>query len=339
VISHAGADALRFSLVSLVTAGGQDLKLAEEKITEGRNFANKIWNVSRFVFMQEGNLLKTDFDEKSLSMADRWILSRFNLTASQITDLLDNFEFGESARRLYEFIWSEFCDWYVELSKISLYGGHNKDNTLKVLNFVLSGTLKILHPFMPFETEEIFSKLDTKERTIMLSKWPVSRKDLEDRASEEKMALIINAIRAVRNIRAEMNVPSGKEIEIVICAEQYGDVLKEGEQYIRALVKAKEVKIVSSSSQRPPQSAMAVVPGAEIYVPLGGLIDIDKELLRLEKTLADTESFISRIKAKLDNPDFVNRAKPELVEAEKTKLQDMEGKKAVLEDSIKSLKR
>lgn len=339
VISHAGADALRFSLVSLVTAGGQDLKLAEEKITEGRNFANKIWNVSRFVFMQEGNLLKTDFNEKELSLADRWILSRFNLTVSQITGLLDNFEFGESARRLYEFIWSEFCDWYVELSKISLYGGKNKENTLKVLNFVLSGTLKILHPFMPFETEEIFSKLDTKERTIMLSKWPVSSKVLEDRSSEEKMGLIINVIRAVRNIRAEMNVPSGKEIEIVICAEQSEGVLKEGELYIKTLVKAKEIKIVGSSSQRPPQSAMAVVSGAEVYVPLGGLIDIDKELIRLEKTLADTESFISRIKAKLDNPDFVSRAKPELVEAEKTKLQDMEGKKGILEDSIKSLKR
>ncbi len=338
VIEHAGADALRFSLVSLVTAGGQDLKLAEEKITEGRNFANKIWNVSRFVLMQEGNDLSCDFDEKELGLADRWILSRLNDTTAQITGLLESLEFGEAARKLYEFVWSQFCDWYVELSKLSIYGGAGKKNTLKVLNFVLKGTLKLLHPFMPFETEEIFLRICPGSRSIMLESWPQKDDRYTDTGAEGALSLLIEIIRAIRNIRAEMNVPAGSEIEVVIVAGDNAAILEKCAGYIKMLVRAKEIKIVKTLDLRPMRSAMAAASSSQIYVPLGGLIDIEKECARLEKCLGDLHILIDRVSAKLSNTDFVNRAKKELVEAEKAKLRDFIGRKELVEDRLKSLK-
>ncbi|MFA5103583.1 MAG: valine--tRNA ligase [Candidatus Margulisiibacteriota bacterium] len=338
VIEHAGADALRFSLVSLATAGGQDLKLAEEKITEGRNFANKIWNVSRFALMQDGNDLSTDFDKKELTLADRWILSRLDDTVVQITDLLENLEFGEAARRLYEFVWSQFCDWYVELSKISLYGGTGKKNTLKVLNFVLINTLKLLHPFMPFETEEIFMRICPDLRSIMLEPWPRNDNSLGDKETERIISLVIEAIRAIRNIRAEMNVPASSEIEVIIAAGENIRAFEDSAGYIKALIKAKDIKICAKLDSKPLRSAMAAASSAQIYVPLGGLIDIEKECGRLEKNIADMTVLIERTHGKLSNPDFVNRAKKELVEAEKSKLENLVARKELINDRLKSLK-
>lgn len=337
VIEHAGADALRFSLVSLATAGGQDLKLAEEKITEGRNFANKIWNVSRFVLMQEGNDLSLDLEGAELSLADRWILSKYNDTVEQISLLLDNLEFGEAARRMYEFVWSQFCDWYVELSKTSLYGGKGKISTLKVLNHVLAGTLKLLHPFMPFETEEIFSRINPSSRSIMLESWPEKDAGLIDAEAERKIGLVIDVIRAVRNIRAEMNIPAGKEIEIIIAAGENTKSLEECAGYIKTLVRAGDVKISEKLDARPLRSAMAAVASAQIFIPLGGLIDIEKESERLKKNLADMNILVERISSKLSNADFVNRAKKELVEAEKAKYSELVGRRDLIEDRLQSL--
>lgn len=337
VIEHAGADALRFSLVSLATAGGQDLKLAEEKITEGRNFANKIWNVSRFVLMQEGNDLSLDLEGAELSLADRWILSKYNDTVEQISLLLENLEFGEAARRMYEFVWSQFCDWYVELSKTSLYGGKGKISTLKVLNHVLAGTLKLLHPFMPFETEEIFSRINPSSRSIMLESWPEKDAGLCDEGSERKIGLVIDVIRAVRNIRAEMNIPAGKEIEVIIAGGENTPAIEECAGYIKTLVRAGDVKISEKLDARPLRSAMAAVASAQIFIPLGGLIDIEKESARLKKNLADMNILVERISSKLSNSDFVNRAKKELVEAEKAKYSELVGRRGLIEDRLQSL--
>ncbi len=338
VIEHAGADALRFSLVSLVTAGGQDLKLAEEKITEGRNFANKIWNVARFVLMQEGNDLSADLDRAKLSVADRWILSKLNGTVIRVTELLNGLEFGEAARHLYEFVWSQFCDWYVELSKISLYGGEGKGTTLQVLNFVLGRTLKLLHPFMPFETEEIFSRLFPGTRSIMLETWPESDPSLADKDAERELSIVIDIIRAVRNIRSEMNIPAGKAIEVLVESGTNTASVQKCREYIRTLVKAEKVDIASALGARPSQSAMATTSEARIYVPLGGLIDIDKECARLEKSLEDIKGLVQRASAKLSNTDFVNRAKKELVDNEREKLLDLQNRERLIEDRIKSLK-
>lgn len=338
VIDHAGADALRFSLVSLVTAGGQDLKLAEEKITEGRNFANKIWNVSRFVLMQEGNDLLCDFDPKELSLADRWILSKYAHAASEITSLLERFEFGEAARKLYEFIWSQFCDWYVELSKIPLYGVEgNRKNTLKVINYVLVNTLRLLHPFMPFETEEIFMRIRPGSRSIMLERWPEGHEAFMDVRSESEMSSVIEVIRAVRNIRSEMNIPSSKEIELLIASPDNTEVLERASCYIKTLVRASVIKISRAIDARPERSAMAAVSSAQIFIPLGGLIDIEKESARLKKGLADMELLIERASAKLSNNDFLSRAKKELVDAEKAKYKELIERRDMIAERISGL--
>ncbi|MCX5749649.1 MAG: valine--tRNA ligase [Candidatus Saganbacteria bacterium] len=337
VIERVGADALRFALTSLVTSGGQDLKLTEEKITEGRNFANKIWNVSRFVLMQ-GEAADTKFDTGRLTVADKWILSRFNRTIGQTTKLLEEFEFGEAARRLYEFIWSEFCDWFVELSKQSIYDqSPNKENTLKVLKTVLLGTVKLLHPFMPFETEEIFSIIGGG-KTIMLSDWPDSNPSLIDEKTEAKVALMIEIIRSIRNIRAEMNVPPNKEISAIISAGGQKDVVRELLPYMISLAKASKIEVLDRLREKPEQSASAVVSNIEIYVPLEGLIDFEKEKERLQKHLDEMDALISRTKEKLENKDFTGRAKPELVDAEKEKLKEYQNKKTILEERIKTLK-
>lgn len=355
VIDKVGADALRFALTSLVMSGGQDLKLSEEKITEARNFANKIWNVSRFVLMQ-GDVPDARIDASELSIADKWILSRLNRTIDQITRLLEEFEFGEAARRLYEFIWSEYCDWYVELSKKNIYWSNpksqtlnpkqiqntnieiqNKDSTLKVLRYVLETTTRLLHPFMPFETEEIYSIIGGG-KTIMLADWPKSDKSFIDEITEEKVGLMIEVIRAIRNIRAEMNVTPGKEIKVSVSAGDQKAVIEEALPYITAITKAGEVRVHEKIKEKPAQSASAVTSNVEIYVHLEGLIDFEKERERLQKTLVEMSVLIDRAGKKLENNDFVSHAKPELVELEKEKLKEYQNKKTVLQERIAALK-
>ncbi len=335
VIDHVGADALRFSLTSLVTYGGQDLKLSEEKITEGRNFANKIWNVSRYVLMQ-GDVDAGAFDGTKLSLADKWVLSRLNTTIEKLTAHLDAFEFGEAARLLYEFIWSEFCDWYVELSKINLYGNINKDNTLKVLRHVLDATMKLLHPFMPFETEEIFSTVSDKG-SLMLQKWPVADKGLIDPAVEQEIGTVIDTIRAVRNIRSEMNVPAGKEIKLIISASTLEKTFSENAGYIKTLTKASSIEIFRSVANKPAQSASSVVGPAEIFIPLEGLIDLEKEKQRIQKGIEEASALVARTEAKLANENFVRNAKPELVEDERNKLSEYRSREKLLTERLASL--
>ncbi len=337
VVEHVGADALRFSLVTLVTAQGQDLKLAEEKITEGRNFANKIWNVARFVLMQGDNDGSTNFDKDNLFIVDRWILSRYAKTALQITKLLENFEFGEAARTLYDFIWNQFCDWYVEFSKISLYGGENKENTIKVLNFVLSGTLKLLHPFMPFITEEIFSKLSSSSKTIMFEDWPKPDDRFIDEKVEGRILLLVEMIRSIRNVRAEMNIAAAKEIDVIIEAGEDADLIKDFLKYTKTLTRAKSVLVEKNIENPPSRSVTAFVSGIKIYIPLEGLIDFAKEIERLQLHVADLEKLESHLRQKLSKQDFILHAKKELVESEQKKLNDLVEKKNAILERIKNL--
>ncbi len=338
VINNVGADALRFSLSSLVTSGGQDLKLSDEKILEGRNFANKIWNVSRFVLMQ-GDVKQTKIDQSKLSLADKWILSRYNSVVKQVSDLLDNFEFGECAKILYEFIWSEFCDWYIEMSKNTIYSAPdkpinpNKENTLLVLRTLLEGILKLLHPYMPFETEEIYSYLE-KEKTIMLSDWPEYKKEEVNSLIDSNVGQMIEIVRAIRNIRAEMNVAQNKEIDVLISAGEHLENVAGLSEYIKSLVKASRLEVKEAFKEKPKQSATAVAGSIEIYVPLEGLIDVAIEIQRLEKSKAEMAELIIKVEAKLSNENFVGRAKPELVEAEKVKLAEYINKKKIVEDRL-----
>ena len=321
VIEKAGADALRFAFLSLLAGQGQDIKLSEDKITEARNFANKIWNMSRFVLMN----VKEPKAERlgSLELADRWILSRLNQTIKQVTDNLENYKFGEAARLLYNFVWSEFCDWYVEIAKIRLHGDDEKAKTevVAILLEVLEDILKLLHPFMPFITEEIYQRI-VKSKTIMLEEWPKAEDDKIDQTAETEMAINMEVIRAIRNLRAEMNVPHGKEINLFIISEK-----PLNESYLKHLTKAVGIK----QGRGEGKGARVKAENVEIFVPLEGLIDFEKEKARLNKEAEKLRSEIQKLK------NFPAGAPPQAIESARVKEQEFKMRVQMLEERLASL--
>ncbi len=327
-IKKYGADSLRFTLASMVTAGGQDLKLSEDKVAASRNFMNKIWNVTRFFLMQE--------DKESVpSFADIWIESRFNTVLREVTAHLEKGNFGEAAALLYDFTWSEFCDWYVEMFKL---GGDTQ-----VFLRTLLGLLRMLHPFIPFLTEELWQRLGHSmvdpSVTIIHSAWPMVDVSKIDASVEKHMVIYINVIRSIRNLRAEMNVPASKFADIVLVAASDADrsVLQKGEAYIKALARVHKVDLVPLLAFKPREAAMSVVPGVEIYMPLANLINIEAEVVRLRKEMAKTDEESMRIKNKLANESFVKRAPVEVIEKEKEKERELLTKHKVLSEQIASL--
>ncbi|OGC36705.1 valine--tRNA ligase [candidate division WOR-1 bacterium RIFOXYB2_FULL_48_7] len=336
VIEKAGADALRFAFVSLIAGQGQDVKLSEEKITEARNFANKIWNAARFVLMHEvpGSRLPDNFEPGTLNLelADKWLLSRLNQTIKKVTACIEGYEFGEAARSLYEFVWSELCDWYLELAKIRLYGpaADNKQAVTELLAHILKQVVLILHPFMPFITEEIFHKLTQgAEGTIMLKTWPKAQERLINPAAEKEMSELMEIIRAIRNIRAEFNVPHGKEISVTIIG---GENLNQ--TYVKTLTKTAAIVFQG----KPEQAASALVAGYQIYVSLAGLIDLEKESARLQKEQEKLANELNKVKQRLADDNFLSRARPESVEAEKLRLKEYQERLGLLADRLASLR-
>ena len=320
VIDRVGADALRFALISLISGQGQDIKLSEDKITEARNFSNKIWNAARYILGKE----KSE-KGKGQAFADKWILSKFNRTIDDITAKLEEFDMGEAARKLYDFVWSEFCDWYLEMSKI--------DASDKVLVETFEGTLRLLHPFMPFITEEIWQKIKTgKEETIMLSKWPKADKNLISENIEEEMAVVKDIVRAVRNIRATLNIPHSKELTAYIVT---GKKLGAGQiEYIRSLARLEKIEITTKISKKIEGSAAAVIPEINIYVPLKGIIDLNKEVERLKEKTAKLDEDIVQIKQRIS----AGRNIPEEVMLEwKGREKELLRQKGALTDQIDSL--
>ena len=344
VIEKAGADALRFAFVSLIAGQGQDVKLGEEKITEARNFANKIWNVSRFAVMTTPSVprfdsghLPLDKGKNERGLSDRWILSRYNQTIKKVTECIEGYEFGEAARTLYDFIWGEFCDWYIEIAKIRLYGTDEKakETVQSVLFYVLEGTLRLLHPFMPFITEEIHQRINTTNeriKTIMLEKWPVCDENLVDLKVEEEMGRMMEVVRAVRNIRAEFNVPHGIEVEVVVVsAEAVNEV------YVKSLAKVSQLTQTARLDKKPAQSASAMVQGAQVYVLLSGLIDITKEIDRLKKEQEKMTMDQERVKKLLSSDKFLAKASKEAVEKEKNRALELEARKQLVSERMQSL--
>lgn len=333
VIEKYGADTLRFMLVTGNTPGN-DLRFHPERLEATRNFANKIWNASRFVLM---NL--EDYEEGprgELTLADRWILSRYQATAEDVSKALERYDLGEAARLLYEFIWSEFCDWYIEASKIRLYDRTDtpaRHTAQSVLFEVLEGTMRLLHPFMPFLTEEIWQHLPHNGDSIMLQQWPEVR-NYWDATAEKEMVLNMEIIKAVRNIRAEMNVAPGKKAEIIVVAAADHEVIKAGADMIRHLAGGSKVEIVASLEQKPAQAGSAVLPGVEIFVLLRGLLDLEKETARLEKEIAQTVKEQERLEGKLNNPGFISKAPVEVVDKEREKLEQVSQRKASLEKRL-----
>ncbi|GAV26373.1 valine--tRNA ligase [Carboxydothermus islandicus] len=334
VIESHGADSLRFMLVTGNTPGN-DLRFHFERLDGARNFANKLWNASRFVLMNFEGFAPQGIKQEELTLADRWILARLNAVISKVTSYLDEYELGEAARELYEFIWDEFCDWYVELTKPRLYGKMpGGDTAREVLYVVLKTTLELLHPFMPFITEEIWQRLPHEGKTIMLAPWPKGRGDYEDPEAVKQMSSLMEVIREIRRLRAEVNVPPGKRGEVILVTadQELTRLLNENAWAIAALAQS-EPRVVPEM-EAPEGALTGVAAGVTVYLPLKDLIDLEKEKERLNKELKKVLAEIERLNQKLNNPGFLAKAPAEVVNKEREKLTSFYREKEILEQRI-----
>lgn len=321
VIEQYGADALRFNLV-IGVAPGNDLRFVPEKVEAYRNFANKIWNAARFTLMNLENFDPERGELEALSVADRWILSRYQKAATEVTRHLERYDIGEGARVLYDFMWSELCDWYIEWIKPRLYGKHGDQArwaSQYVLWYVFKNTMQLLHPYMPFITEEIWQKLPGSGKTIMLAKWPVETR-LNDDEAEKAMELLMKVITEIRTIRSEKRVAPGRKITAILHADQeIRSILKANVEYLKILAGLEMVEI-SSHGPKPEKSIGAVANGVEIYLPLAKMIDLKAEAVRIQKELARAKQEMDRAQGKLNNPGFVKNAPQVVVDKEREKL-------------------
>ncbi|HIS03469.1 MAG TPA: valine--tRNA ligase [Candidatus Pullichristensenella avicola] len=337
VIDKYGADALRFSLEMGVSPGA-DVRMSEEKIESFRNFVNKIWNASRFVLMNlEGFTPEGVPNADKLELCDKWILTKFQETAREITDDLEKFDLGLAATKLYDFVWSNFCDWYIELAKQGLNSGDakRKKATQEVLYEVLLGTLKLLHPYIPFVTEEVYSYLPGVEGMLITARWPEARPEFDFPEETARMEGVMEVIRTVRNLRAEMNVAPGRRATLLLKPHAgWKDALAAAEGYFRRLAFASAVEILPADAPNPEKSASAVTGPCELFMPLGELVDVEKEIARLQKDRKNVEGEIARAQGKLNNQGFVSKAPAHLIEQEKQKLETNKGLLVKLEARI-----
>ena len=319
IIDQYGADALRFTLAT-GNAPGNDMRFYTERVEASRNFANKIWNASRFTLMNleitENKLPAAD----ALQMEDKWILSKYNTLVKEVTENLDKFELGIAVSKLYDFLWDCFCDWYIELVKPRLFDKENPtgETAQYVLTYVLSNTMQLLHPFMPFITEEIWQHLPHEGESIMISRFPVYKPELDFPAEEKNMELIMGAISAVRNRRAEMNVPPAKKSKMYIISAM-ADIFSKGAVFFEKLSSASEVIVQPDKTGISGNAVNIIVEGAEIYLPLDELVDKAKEIERLQKEKTQLEGEIKRVEGKLSNPGFTAKAPEKVVEEERAK--------------------
>ncbi|MGI6647714.1 MAG: valine--tRNA ligase [Bacillota bacterium] len=348
VIEKYGADTLRFMLITGTTPGN-DVRFHLEKLDQTRNFANKVWNASRFAILNLTDFVPDSSEEEapqtdtSLALADRWILSRYNRAVDEVTRHLNNYDIGEAAREVYEFIWNEFCDWYIELVKPRLYGRETEESkrqAQKILHYVLNNTLKLLHPFMPFMTEELYQHLPHQHESIMIAPWPIFREAQASAAAEREMGLLMDIIRSIRNLRAELKLPPGREVEIIlVCGDQeILSTINQGTGYIQNLATVSKIEVYSELAERPRQALTAVVGSAEIYLPLAGLVDLNKEIARLEKEVDLMDKEISRLDKKLSNQGFLAKAPAAVIDKEKAKLVEYQVKKETLVKRLAALR-
>lgn len=341
VIAQYGADSLRYFL-STGSSPGQDLRFSMEKVESTWNFANKIWNASRFALMNMNGLKFEEIDlSGEKSVADKWILTRLNETIETVTRLSDRYEFGEVGRVLYNFIWDDFCDWYIEMAKLPLYGEDEaaKLTTRSILAYVLDNTMRLLHPFMPFITEEIWQNLPHNGETITEAKWPEVNPSWTDEKAANDMKLLVEIIRSVRNSRAEVNTPMSKKINILLKAkeEEIQRTLEENKAYIERFCNPETLEIATDLSI-PDKATTSVVTGVEIILPLEGLINMEEEIARLSKELDKWNKEVERVQKKLSNEGFVKKAPEKVINEEKAKEQDYLEKRATVEARIKELK-
>ena len=334
VIDQYGADALRFTLAT-GNAPGNDMRFSDEKVKASRNFANKLWNAARFVLMYLGNDYSYPGLPKDLAIEDKWILSKVNTLAKEVTDNLERFELGIAVAKLYDFIWDVFCDWYIEIAKIRLQSGEGADTAKAVLVYVLTDILKLLHPFMPFITEEIYQAIPHDTESIMISKWPEYDPTLSFADEEAQMEKIMDAIRAIRNRRAEMNIPPSKKSKVYV-ETAFSDVFAVGSEFIKRLAYASDVEIADAFGDLG-NTVTIVTNDAKIYIPLGDLVDFEAEAKRLQKELAAAEEKLAFINKKLDNPGFVNKAPEKVVRQNRDEAAKLTEKIANLRASLENL--
>lgn len=330
VIEEYGTDALRFAL-TIGVSPGNDLRYLPEKVDSSRNFANKIWNASRFVIMnldltqnEEATKDFLELPEDMLNTADKWIISRLNTIVEEVTHNMEKYELGIALQKIYEFTWEEFCDWYIELAKPRLYGDDNQEGVMvrRVLNYVLVNIMKLLHPFMPFITEEIYQHLAIEDRSVMISDWPVYNEKHNFELAEKRMLAVMDAIKSIRNIRAEKNVPYSRKTKVIIVSQdtELRNAFEEGKIYFERLAATSDVAIQAEKTGIPVNAISSVIVGAEIYIPLEELVDIKEEIQRLEKERENLKFELDRVNSKLGNEGFIAKAPEKVVDEERQKL-------------------
>lgn len=323
VIEKYGADALRLTLIT-GNAPGNDMRFYYERVEANRNFGNKLWNATRFILMNyEGEDINLEVSLDDLTAADKWILSKVNDLAVEVTENMDKYDLGIAVQKLYDFAWEEFCDWYIEMVKPRLY--NKEDSTrhaaLWTLKTVMINVLKMLHPYIPFITEEIFMGLQDKEESIMISSWPVYKEEWHFETEEEEISLIKEAVRSIRNVRSEMNVPPSRKAQVFVVSEdeKVQDIFARGKVFFATLASASEVIIQGDKTGIEDDAVSTIIPNASVFIPLAELVDFEKEIERLNKEKAKLQSEVDRVVKKLSNEGFVAKAPEKLIEEEKAK--------------------
>ena len=340
VIEEYGADALRFMLVDGSTPGN-DMRYSEEKVKAARNFANKLWNASRYVLMSLPEGSKNELPDLSkLEIADKWVLCKLNSLIAEVTENLEKYEMGLAVHKVYDYIWDTYCDWYIELTKARLYAEEpeRKDTAMKVLVYVLDQVLRLLHPFMPFITEEIWQSIPHEGDSLMLAEWPVYKEELNFKADKDQMESVMEAIRAIRNRRAEMNVPPSKKAALYVLAAK-PQIFAEGEGFLQRLAYADAVSLLEKEPENLDGMVTITTADAKLYIPMGQLVDVAKELDRIGKELEKNKKFLASLEAKLTNEKFVGRAPEAVVNAEREKAAKTRDLIASLEQSYAAMQK
>ncbi len=364
IIDKYGCDALRFTMTSLCTYGGQDIKMSEERFEYGRNFANKIWNASRFVLMNLDGVDNKDIDFEKLTIADKWILDKLNKTAKEVNENIKEFRIGEVAHVLYDFFWNSYCDWYVEIAKIQLQDSELKANTQRVLRYVLDMSLRMLHPIMPHITERVWQlipKADCEQRAnrlaelqgcadplnasnqaaraLIVAEFPTYKQELEFPKEAQEMELVFETISSLRNVRQSFNISPSVKCDIEIRAEKSEKPIFEAiEAYIKRLARVENISYADMDASVPPKSATAVVSASKIILPLADLIDLDAEAARQQKKLDKLTAEKKSLSGRINNPKFVANAPQELIEQTKSRISEIEIQEKTISELIQSLK-
>ena len=341
IIDKYGCDALRFTMTSLCTYGGQDIKISDERFEYGRNFANKIWNASRFVLMNLEGVDNNDIDFSKLTIVDKWILNELNNTAKEFNENIKNYRIGETAHIMYDFFWNKYCDWYVEIAKIQLQDEELKLNTQRVLRYVLDMSLRLLHPIMPHITEKVWQLIpqNTEEKAIMLSAFPVYSSQLSFPKETQEMELVFETIKSLRNVRQSFNIPTSLKFDIEIKAEKSEKSTFEAiEAYIKRLAKVENISYSNNDSDIPKKSATAIVSASKIVIPLENLIDFNEEIKRQQKKLDKLLGEKNSLAGRMSNEKFVANAPKELIDQTKARIDEISLQEDAIKELIASLK-